>query len=166
MGLESEVGLGSTFWFTAALAPADAGEASPASKVPEPHLEGTRVLVADDNAVNRMLLEAQLSKLGCTVTSVADGREAIEVLATRPFDVVLMDCQMPVLDGYGATRAIRSDEQPGDRIPIIAVTASAMVGDEARCLEAGMDDFLPKPIAQDTLSAKLAKWTSGLSAPS
>ena len=108
--------------------------------------------------VNRLLAEALLNKFGCTVTCVNDGIEAIEAWENGRWDLLLMDCQMPRLDGYEATRAIRSAEQPGERIPIIAVTASAMVGDKERCLEAGMDDFLAKPIRIDSLESKLAQW--------
>jgi signal transduction histidine kinase/CheY-like chemotaxis protein len=161
IGLESEVGRGSTFWFTAALAEAHE-EAPEPTQSPEVALPSDlRVLVADDSAVNRIVVEAQLESLGCIVTCVNDGLQAVEALATGHWDLVLMDCQMPRLDGYEATRAIRSAEEAGDRIPIIAVTASAMVGDEARCLAAGMDDFLAKPIHMRTLRAKLAKWTAG-----
>ena len=116
-----------------------------------------RVLVAEDNVVNQKVAARTLEKLGYRVDVVANGKEALDAVSRVPYDAVLMDCQMPVLDGYAATRAIR--ERPGDRrLPIIAMTANAMRGDRERCLEAGMDDYLAKPVQRAELEATMRQW--------
>ena len=123
----------------------------------------SRVLLVQDNPVNQKVALAMLSKLGLRVDAVANGLEAIDALKTIAYDVVLMDCQMPELDGYEATRRIRAAESPvrNPCIPIIALTANAMQEDRDRCLEAGMDDYLPKPVDPQALSDILAKWLRG-----
>jgi signal transduction histidine kinase/DNA-binding response OmpR family regulator len=120
-------------------------------------LHGRRILVAEDNAVNQMLARRLLEKLGAVVTIAETGAAAIEELATRSFDIVLMDCQMPILDGYEATQRIRAGAAgAGVRdIPIIALTAHALSGDRQRCLDAGMNDYLTKPIDPAALRSKL-----------
>ncbi len=120
-----------------------------------------RVLLAEDNEVNRMLATRLLEKEGHKVVSARDGQEAVEILALdTSFDLVLMDLQMPRLGGLGATQAIREREKAGARrIPVIALTAHAMTGDEQRCLAAGMDDYLSKPINRKALAEKFRKWT-------
>ncbi len=118
-----------------------------------------RVLVAEDNSVNQLLIVTLLKSLGYAAHSVANGREVIDALATSDFDLVLMDCQMPELDGYEATRLIRANEKRGARIPIIALTANALKGDDVKCLESGMDDYLSKPIRKEILTTTLAKWS-------
>jgi CheY-like chemotaxis protein len=106
-----------------------------------------RVLVAEDNAVNRKLATKMLEKLGCVAELAVDGREAIEKWRGGDFRVVLMDVQMPVVDGFDATRSIRELERGSDRRTyIVAMTANAMQGDRERCIEAGMDDYVPKPV--------------------
>jgi len=117
-----------------------------------------RALVAEDNPVNLMLTVKLLEKAGWEVLTVADGREAIAAHAAAPFDVVLMDCEMPGMDGYEATAAIRGVEGTTRHTPIIALTATAMQGDRERCLAAGMDDYVAKPIQVDTLLAALERW--------
>ncbi|MBI3798441.1 MAG: response regulator, partial [Deltaproteobacteria bacterium] len=118
------------------------------------------VLIAEDNAVNQKLAVHMLAKLGYRADVVADGREALEALSHIPYSAVLMDCQMPELDGFEATREIRARENiTGTHLPIIAMTANAMRGDRERCLEAGMDDYLPKPVRPEDLKAVLAHWT-------
>jgi CheY-like chemotaxis protein len=122
----------------------------------------SHVLVAEDNRVNQKLVVRLLEKLGCTVDVAHDGREAVERLQKAEYDLVLMDCQMPEMDGYQATQAIRDRERDsGERIPIIALTANAMEGDRERCLDAGMDDYVTKPVSRKALDAVLAKWSDG-----
>ncbi|GAA5147245.1 hypothetical protein GCM10023340_19360 [Nocardioides marinquilinus] len=123
---------------------------------PEPL--GLRVLVVEDNAVNRMVATGLLENLGCEVDTVTNGAEAVTALPPgHRVDVVLMDCRMPLLDGFAATRAIRAGEPDGVRVPIIAMTASALPGERDRCLEAGMDDFLTKPVDPAQLAQALAR---------
>ena len=118
---------------------------------------GGGVLVAEDNVVNQRVASRLLEKLGYRVDVVANGKEAIDAVSRVPYDAVLMDCQMPVLDGYAATREIRA-RQGQRRLPIIAMTANAMQGDRERCLDAGMDDYLSKPVQRGELEATLSQW--------
>jgi signal transduction histidine kinase/CheY-like chemotaxis protein len=118
---------------------------------------GARVLLAEDNPVNAMLAKALLGREGCAVERVATGEEALAALAAAPFDVILMDMRMPVMDGIEATRRLRA---LGVRTPIVALTANAFEDDRRACLDAGMDDFLTKPIEPAALRATLARWTS------
>ena len=115
-----------------------------------------RILVAEDNRVNQRVIELQLKKAGFRAELVANGREAIAALENGPYDIVFMDCQMPVMDGYEATRAIRKNPQIED-IHIIAMTANTMEGDREKCLDAGMDDYLPKPTRETELLAALER---------
>ena len=106
------------------------------------------VLVAEDNAVNQRLATAMLARLGHEAVIAGDGTEAVEAVARHEFDVVFMDVQMPTMSGFDATAAIRDAERgTGMRVPIVAMTAHAMAGDRERCLEAGMDDYITKPIS-------------------
>jgi PAS domain S-box-containing protein len=116
-----------------------------------------RVLVAEDNAINAKLAAHSLRRLGYDVEVVPHGRAALDALAASDYDAVLMDCEMPVLDGYATTREFRSGEPPGHHTPIIALTASAMAADRERCLEAGMDDYLAKPVWDEHLAAVLRR---------
>ena len=123
---------------------------------------GVRVLVVEDNHVNQMVATGLLETAGYAVDVVADGIEAVDALAGRHgYAAVLMDCRMPRLDGFDATRAIRAREPDGERVPIIAMTASALEGEQERCLAAGMDDFLTKPVDPARLFRSLRKWTDG-----
>jgi signal transduction histidine kinase/DNA-binding response OmpR family regulator len=121
-----------------------------------------RVLLAEDNPVNQEVALNMLEAFGCRVEIAADGREVVEAVSRRGFDLIFMDCQMPEMDGYQATEWIRESEGAGgtetDRMPIVALTAHAMEGDRAACLAAGMDDYLVKPFSQDQLGAVLARW--------
>jgi len=153
--VESELGLGSSFRFTVPLTTAS----DDLAPVPRENLHtpgtvrGLRVLVAEDNPVNQSFVTALLTRLGHEVVTVENGRGALEMLATRSFDLVLMDVQMPDLDGLETTRRWRESEQVGgDRLPIIALTAYAMSGDRERCIEAGMDAYLAKPFRSSELA--------------
>jgi CheY-like chemotaxis protein len=119
-----------------------------------------RILVAEDQPVNWTLIERLLAKRGHVALNVKTGREAVDLLDSETFDLVLMDCQMPGMDGYDAARGIRRSEADRDlrRVPIVAMTANAMQGDRERCLAAGMDDYMSKPINPDVLDAILARW--------
>ncbi len=133
--------------------PVPAATASPAGVA---HV--ARILVAEDNAVNQLVIETMLDKRGFAVDVAADGAEALASLAQATYAAVFMDCQMPNVDGYEATRRIRAQERDGERLPVIAMTAHAMKGDRERCLAAGMDDYLSKPLRPEALDAVLARW--------
>ena len=153
---QSEPGRGSTFWFEVPLqaaldaAPAAAGS-SPTSLFP------ARVLVVEDNAVNCLVVQAMLESLGMTVTLANDGAQAVAAVAAHDVDLVLMDCQMPVMDGYEATRRIRSSGHPRAGVPIVALTAHALAEDRQRCEAAGMNDYLPKPVTSEALADMLRR---------
>lgn len=170
IGFESRENQGSTFWFTAAF---EAAKQSGRECLPEPvpslsasvsvrspqtreHKSGVRILLAEDNAVNRTVALAQLTKLGYDADAVNNGAQAVEAVRRGGYDLVLMDCQMPVMDGFEATRRIRQSERPD--IPIIALTASAMSGDHEQCLRQGMNDYLSKPVDLVRLEELLDKW--------
>ncbi len=109
------------------------------------------VLVAEDNSINQLVVVSLLSHLGCTVDVAADGRDAVRRWSAGHYDLILMDCQMPEMDGLEATRVIREGEADGSRIPIVALTANAMTEDRAACLAAGMDDHISKPVTEQAL---------------
>jgi CheY-like chemotaxis protein len=121
-----------------------------------------RVLLAEDNAVNAKLAVRMLERLGCRVDVANNGHEALKMVQSIPFDIVFMDCQMPEMDGFEATRAIRAwerawrtEQSPTTRLRIVALTANAMQGDRERCIEAGMDDYITKPLARADLQRVL-----------
>ena len=114
-----------------------------------------RVLVAEDNTINRRVVLLQLQRLGCHADAAANGREAVQMWERFPYDMILMDCQMPEMDGYAATALIRERERGGSHIPIVALTANAMKGDEEVCLRAGMDGYIAKPVNPEALREAL-----------
>lgn len=135
----------------------------PLKRSEPPGESGARVLVADDNLINQQVTAGFLEELGCVVRLAGNGEQAVALVREESFDLVLMDCMMPLLDGYDATAAIRQLEAATParrRIPVVALTAAALQGDRERCLAAGMDDFLTKPLALADLRAKVAQWAS------
>jgi CheY-like chemotaxis protein len=168
LGVDSRLGAGSTFWFELTLqAAAAVPEAQPE---PAPFDEGelsARVLLVEDDAINQMVVEAMLTRLGCEVDVAEDGAAACTAAAGMRYDMILMDCHMPVMDGFEATHRIR-DEQAQHRTPrtpIVALTADALTGDRERCLQAGMDDYITKPVSSATLAAVVERWTGRKTAP-
>jgi signal transduction histidine kinase/CheY-like chemotaxis protein len=166
--VESTEGIGSTFWFTCKVKVQD--ERSLPIEVAQPNESArheralsktTTVLVVEDNLVNQALVLAQLKKLGYATRAVGNGKEALEAVSQDSYDLILMDCQMPEMDGFEATQKIRKLElQRGTHTPIIALTANAMREDQLRCMEVGMNEFLTKPIKIDDLAKALTRWSS------
>jgi CheY-like chemotaxis protein len=137
-------------------APAPAASAAGAMPV-----EGPLVLVAEDNPVNQRVAIHRLERAGCRVDVAGDGLDAVRMSAATPYAAIFMDVQMPVMDGFAATEAIRKREGEGRRTPIVAVTAYTVAGDEQRCLAAGMDDYLAKPLRAEHVERALARWVFG-----
>jgi signal transduction histidine kinase/CheY-like chemotaxis protein/HPt (histidine-containing phosphotransfer) domain-containing protein len=163
IGVDSTVGKGSTFWFTGTFR-VPAASNRPVVRAPSAVAEerqGGHVLVVEDNEVNQLVAVGMLEVLGYTSEVAADGAAAASRVAGGRFDAVLMDLQMPRLDGFAATRLIRQAEPPGVRVPIIALTASATAGEPERCLAAGMDGFLAKPVGAESLSRVLREHLAG-----
>ncbi len=174
-GLSSQEGAGSTFWFTAAFAlidPLSAAlpknePAAPALLSPDladaPSQTATPILIVEDNLINQLIAKRLLETLGFANTEIANnGIEALEKIAGKSFALILMDCQMPELDGYETTKAIREKQ---NHTPIIAMTANAMKGDREICLAAGMDDYISKPLEREILATTLSKWLQKPPAP-
>ena len=165
IGVVSEVGKGSTFWFTIALTEAsppeqDRAEGAPV-RTPADGERRARVLVADDIEMNRMIVGGYLKLAGHTVCFAPNGAEAVEAVRASDFDLVLMDMEMPVMDGIAATKSIRALGDPVGDIPIIALTANAMAEEVARCRAAGMNDHLSKPIDRAKLLTAIQRWSRG-----
>lgn len=157
--VKSVEGAGSTFTVTL---PCHSAQPTQQQSVAEGSADlavGLHVLLVEDNAVNQKVAKAMLGRMGCQVTVAENGRIALEILAENTFDAILMDCQMPEMDGFEATRQIRAGSAGPDaqRLPIIAMTANAMAGDREACLEAGMNDYLSKPVQADKLKAMLSQ---------
>jgi signal transduction histidine kinase len=160
VGVESRLGEGSRFWFDLTLRPA-AEATIPARQVPLQDGElSARVLLAEDDVVNQMVIEAMLKKLGCTVDVVSDGHAACTVALDIRYDLIFMDCHMPHMDGFEATRCIRvAQEAGGTRTPIVALTADALEGGRERCMASGMDDYMTKPVSSAMLATAVQRWT-------
>ncbi|HVR96438.1 MAG TPA: ATP-binding protein [Thermoanaerobaculia bacterium] len=159
IGFDSAPGKGSTFWITVLLESTSplAGTGISESR-PAP---SSRILTAEDNAVNQLVISEQLRTLGYEVTSVSNGLEVLDALETGTYDLVLMDCQMPQLDGYEAAARIRQLPGVTSRIPIVALTAHALQEELDKCLTAGMDDYITKPFREEVLQRKLTRWLGG-----
>lgn len=178
--VRSHLGKGSVFWFTidveSVANPAQAGHSLPHEVMPRsanglPALDyACRVLVVEDHPVNQILARTALQRLGCAVDMASGGKDGVQAATTHAYDLVLMDCQMPDVDGYEATRQIRlwESRQPNaaerPRLPIVALTAHAMQGDREKCEACGMDDYLTKPFSGQDLLRILRLWTQGPSA--
>lgn len=167
IGFDSKPGEGSTFWFTLPLEPAAADPQSEPVAAALRMLEGERpaaarngrILLAEDNELNRRIALRMLAGMGLKADAVVNGRLAAEAAATGRYDLILMDVHMPEMDGFTATREIRRAESPGRRTPIVAMTARAMAGDREKCLAAGMDDYLSKPVRFEDLRAVVKRWS-------
>ncbi|NEP43139.1 MAG: response regulator, partial [Okeania sp. SIO2H7] len=170
IGMESIPGEGSTFWFTAKFSLAGAvnettvepKQRSLQENTTVEELKNAKILLVEDTRINQKVVLHQLKLLGYEKADcVKNGREALDKLAEMDYDLVLMDCQMPVLDGYEATKSLRELEGDGKRTVVLGLTAYAMEGDREKCLAAGMDDYLTKPLTIEELSAALTKWLPG-----
>lgn len=162
IGVQSQLNKGAIFWFTAEFGRVSTITA-PAETAPAVHRESfpkLRVLLAEDSSVNRLVAAHELHKLGCDVVTVENGRQAIDAFSASHFDLVLMDCQMPVMDGYAATAEIRQYEGEQRYTRIIALTANAMAGERERCLAVGMDGYLSKPFSAAELRQLIASTVS------
>lgn len=163
IGANSTLGKGSTFWIEIPFPIADANISGSPVKQDNQAVKGLqafhgRVLVAEDNSVNQLIIRKLLEKTGIQVTIVGNGQEVLSTLQIQSFDLVILDCQMPIMDGYEACRSIRSSSNSYSHTPIIALTASALKEDEQKCMDAGMNDFLTKPVDPQKLYQSLGSW--------
>ena len=171
LDVKSVLGAGSSFWFEILLPVApDLGDGRDSADRPVPpdnaefgplpgHSADAPILVAEDNPVNQLVAARMVEKCGFRVEIAENGKEAAALIREHQYSAVLMDCQMPVLDGYEATAQIRADEGPARHLPVIAMTAHSLNGDREKCLAAGMDDYLAKPLSVSELRETLERWT-------
>jgi signal transduction histidine kinase/CheY-like chemotaxis protein len=160
VGVQSRVGAGSVFWFDVTLRKSSDAPLVPHEPPPDDGRLSAHVLLAEDDLVNQMVVEEMLKKLGCVVDVVGDGETACRVARETRYDLVFMDCHMPRMDGFEATRRIRAAEDAdGTHTPIVALTADAWAGDRERCIAAGMDDYMTKPVSSAMLAAAVQRWT-------
>jgi CheY-like chemotaxis protein len=160
IGVKSTAGLGSAFWFTIPFEMGSQllGEASTSDDASVGVQRKLRILIAEDNSVNQFIAIKMFEKLGHTAVAVANGNEAFDALRTIPYDLVFMDCQMPELDGYATTKMIRNAKTlECNNIPIIAMTANAMSGDREKCIGAGMNDYVSKPMKLKDLALAIER---------
>ncbi|MBP6217328.1 MAG: response regulator [Oligoflexales bacterium] len=163
--VESEPNIGSKFYFSITLPKVEHVESVDLSHqiaIDKEKSKHFKILVAEDNAINQKIAQKNLESMGFMVDCVSNGKEVIQTLARIPYDMILMDCQMPEMDGYEATEIIRKDPALPNHIPIIATTANAMRGDAERCIQAGMDDYISKPMSKIKLASLLNKWVERL----
>jgi CheY-like chemotaxis protein len=161
--VKSQIGQGSVFHFALRLPERRFEEPSRAISDVDRTIDavaGARILLVEDNAVNQKLCRYMLERLGCSVDIAENGSEALDAVERAKYALIFMDCQMPVMDGYQATAAIRM--QAPSRIPIVALTAHAAREDRDRCLSAGMDDYLSKPVRRKDLESMLLRWVSAV----
>lgn len=163
MGLKSQEGEGTEVWFILPLATSNAGERAPVkvkaqAKVHPNQTAEVKILLVEDNRINQLFTKKILEKLGFRVDVADNGLEALDKVQSESYGVVLMDCQMPVMDGYEATRRIRQLGSDYEKLPIIALTAHALAGDKEKCLESGMDDYMTKPFVGTGLVQFIQKW--------
>ena len=166
IGLESAPGQGSRFWFALPMPAVSATDASSLRDSATANIAGlaglrfdAHVLLAEDNEINQEVARGAVQKWGCRVTTVNNGREALDAIAREAFDLVLMDCQMPELDGLSATRMLREAEGSGaHHLPVVALTANAFEADREQCFAAGMDDYISKPFRDAEIAAMLLRW--------
>jgi len=162
VGVDSQVDQGSTFWLELAMKVGADTAPAPAMPPEAGPVPPARILLAEDDPVNQMVVSAMLEKLGCTVDIVEDGEAACLAVAEGRYDLVFMDCHMPVMDGFEATRRIRDRAGGGSpRTPIVALTADALAGDRERCLDSGMDDYMTKPVSTAQLATAVRRWAGG-----
>lgn len=165
IGCSSRLGEGSIFWLTARLGISDseqyfAGSRGSDSKTDELDTNGARILIVEDDEVNRKVLEQALEAFGFDNDCVENGKQCLEICERESYDLILMDSMMPVLNGYEASRQLRGGNSPNKDTPIVAITARAMPQDQKKCKDAGMNDFVSKPVDFDVLKEKLSQWVS------